>query len=195
MNEHGKVVFYFDYVDPGSYLTDLQLGRLLPPNVAVVRHPFELRPPPESLLDAKSPQWRRYRRSTIDLGADMDFDFAAPDFTPWSRKAHELRLHAAEKGLEGQMHEALFKARFELGADIGRVDVLVSLAVGLGLDRTETKAVLDVDRHADEVVELRRRALAEGIGVTPTLRISSRSLEGPRRIDDLRRLLETAGLT
>ncbi len=195
MNEQEKVVFYFDYVDPGSYLMDIQLHRLLAPGVTVVRHPFELRPPPMDVVDAASPEWVTYRESAIALGAGLDVDLAESDFIPWTRKAHELRLHAAEKGLERRMHDALFEARFAHGADVGRVDVLVGLAVGLGLDLTETKAVLDVDRHADEVEELRRRAMADGITRTPTLTVGSQSLEGPRQIDDLRGLLKAANLT
>ena len=194
MNERAQVVFYFDYVDPGSYLTDVQLVRLLPPEVEVVRHPFELRPPPENLMDPGSPEWRNYRRSVTELAAAIRLGLASPDFMPWTRKAHELRLHAAEKGLEGPIHDALFKARFEDGADIGRVDVLVGLAADLGLDLTETKAVLDVDRYADRVAELRRQADAEGVARTPTVRIGSESLEGPSRIDDLREFLEAARL-
>ncbi len=195
MNEHAKVVFYFDYVDPASYVMDVQLGQLRSPALELVRHPFELRPPPEDLVDPTSPEWTNHRQSAIDHAAEIDLDLASHDFMPRTRKAHELRLHAAEKGLEDPMHEALFRARFEDGADIGRVDVLVDLAVGLGLDLTETKAVLDVDRHADEVVELRRQAQARGVERTPTLHIGSQSLEGPLRIDDLRGLLEAARLT
>lgn len=195
VNEHETVVFYFDYVDPGSYVMDVQLRRLLLPEVAVVRHPFELCPPPENLFDAASSEWLSYRQSATAVAAEINVDLASHDFIPWTRKAHELRLHAAEKGLEHPMHNALFKARFEDGADLGRVDVLVDLAVGLGLDLTETKAALDVDRHADAVVELRRWAEAGGVGRTPTLHIGSKSLEGPLPIDDLRGLLEAARLT
>ena len=188
------MVFYFDYVDPGSYVMDAQLVRLLPEGVAVVRHPFELRAPPEDLIDPGSPEWRAYRQSVAELAAELELGLAFPDFMPWTRKAHELRLHAAEKGLEGPVHDALFKARFEDGSDVGRVDILVALGAGLGLDLTETKAVLDVDRYAGRVVELRRRAEAEGVVRTPTVRIGSQSLEGPSRIDDLRGLLEAAHL-
>ena len=92
------------------------------------------------------------------------------------------------------MHDVLFKARFEDGADIGRVDVLVNLAIGLGLDLTETKAVLDVDRHADAIVTLRGQAEADGVSRASCLRIGSESLEGPVPIDELRRLLRAASL-
>ncbi len=194
MNERAQVVFYFDYVDPGSYVTDVQLVRLLRPEVEVARYPFELRPPPEDLMDPGSPEWRTYRQSVTELAAAVKLGLASPDFMPWTRKAHELRLHAAEKGLDGPIHDALFKARFEDRADIGRVDVLVGLAVGLGLDLTETKAVLDVDRYADRVAELRRLAEAEGVERTPTVHIGSERLEGPLPIDDLRGFLQAARL-
>jgi predicted DsbA family dithiol-disulfide isomerase len=90
------------------------------------------------------------------------------------------------------LHEALLKARFEEGADVGRIDVLVGIADEAGLDVTESKAVLDVDRHAGTVSDLRHRAEMAGISRTPTLRIGTASLEGPARIDDLRGFLEGA---
>ena len=194
MNDRAQVVFYFDYIDPGSYVTNAQLTRLLSAEVAVARHPFELRAPPEDLVDPRHPGWTAYRQSVAELAAELELSLASPHFMPWTRKAHELRLHAAEKGLEGPVHDALFKARFQDGADIGRVDVLVELAVGLGLDLTETKAVLDVDRHADRVAELGRQAESAGVERTPTVKVGSESLEGPSPIDDLRRLLQVAGL-
>ncbi len=190
-----QVFLYFDYVDPGSYVTEIQLARLLPSDVDVTRHPFELRPPPEKFLDPKSAEWEAYRHSVTEIATEMEVELSFSAFLPWTRKAHELRLHAAAKGLEGPLHDALFRARFQDRADIGRVDVLVDLAVALGLDLTETKAVLDVDRYADRVTVLRREAEARGVGRIPTLQIGSRSLEGPLRIDDLRRFLGAARVT
>jgi len=195
VNESEKaVIFFFDYVDPGSYVMDAQLARLLPREVAVTRHPFELRPPPQPLLDSADPEWSRYQQTAASLAAELDVELAFPDFMPWTRKAHELRLHAAEKGLEQPMHEGLLKARFQDEADIGRIDVLVDLAVGVGLDLTETKAVLDVDRHMGTVVALRQQAAAGGVVRSPTLKIGPKSLEGPLRIDELEGLLRAARL-
>ena len=68
----------------------------------------------------------------------------------------------------------------------------MGIADGAGLDMTESKAVLDVDRHAGTVSDLRHRAEMAGISRTPTLRIGTASLEGPARIDDLRGFLEGA---
>ena len=190
-----QIFYYFDYVDPGSYVTEIQLTRLLPSEVDVTRRPFELCPPPKDYIDPRSAEWEAYQRSVSEIAVEVEVELSMPDFLPWTRKAHELRLHAAERALEGPVHNALFRARFKDRADIGRVDVLVDLAAGLGLDLAETKAVLDVDRHAARVVSLRREAEAKGVRRTPTLRVGSKSLEGPLRIDDLRGFLESARVT
>ena len=186
------MIFYFDYVDPGSYLLERQLQQVLPEEVVLIRHPFELRSLPDPPLDAESPEWAAYCNVVGDLAEEIGLRLAYPLFLPWSRKAHELRLHALEKGVEEPVHRALLAARFEEGADVGRIDVLVGIADSVGLDVTESKAVLDVDRHADTVVDLRRQAAAAGIRRPPALRAGNASLEGPARIDDLRGFLEGA---
>jgi predicted DsbA family dithiol-disulfide isomerase len=192
VNKHAQIFFYFDYVDPGSYVTEKQLGQLLPPEVEIVRYPFELCPPPKDLIDPETPDWIAYHKSVSDLAEELGIALVSFDFMPWTRKAHELRLHAVDIGMESIIHEALFKARFKEGADIGRINVLVNIATRLGLDLTETKAVLDVDRYANQVAELRLKAKTEGVRNAPTIRIGSDSLECPVQISDFRKFLESA---
>ena len=190
MYDSRALVFYFDYVDPGSFLTDRQLGQILPEGVELVRHPFEVCPVPHELIDGSGPDWRSYGETVADLADEAKIRMVHPTFIPWSRKAHELRLHAAEQGLESAIHETVFSSRFLEGADIGRVDVLVASAEKVGLDPSESKAVLDVDKHRDRVVDLRREAEAAGVRRVPTLRSGDTSLEGPASISELRHFLE-----
>ena len=192
MNKQAQIFFYFDYVDPGSYVTEKQLVQLLPPEVEIVRYPFELRPPPEDLIDPEMPNWIAYQKSVSNLAEELEIALVSFDFIPWTRKAHELRLHAVNMGMESVIHEALFKARFKEGVDIGQINSLVNMATRLGLDLTETKAVLDVDRYANRVAELRLKAEAEGVRNAPTIRIGSDSLECPVQIKDFRKFLELA---
>ena len=194
MDDAPLLVFYFDYVDPGSYLTHRQLGQVLPEGIEPVRHPFEVCPVPHELIDGSGSDWKAYGETVAALAREAEIRMAHPSFIPWSRKAHELRLHAAEQGLESPMHEELFSARFQEGADIGRVDVLIASAERVGLDRSESKAVLDVDKYRDRVVDLRREAEASGVRSVPTLRSGARSLEGPASIGELRHFLEHARL-
>ena len=194
MDDTPFLVFYFDYVDPGSYLTHRQLSRLLPNGVEPVCHPLEIRPVPHELIDGLHPDWQAYEQTVASLAREAEIRMLHPSFIPWSGKAHELRLHAAEHGLESPMHDEIFSARFREGADIGRVDVLVAAAERIGLDPGESKAVLDVDKHRNRVVDLRREAQAGGVRRVPTLRSNATSLEGPASIDELRHFLEHARL-
>jgi predicted DsbA family dithiol-disulfide isomerase len=193
MDDAPSLVFFFDYVDPGSYLMHRQLGQLLPDGLEPNLHPFEVRPAPQALIDGMDPEWKAYEGIVAGFAQEAKIQMAHPAFIPWSQKAHELRLHAAEQGLESRVHEEIFSVRFQEGADIGRIDVLVAVAEGIGLDTSESKAVLDVDKHRDRVADLRREAEAAGIKRVPTLRSGDMSLEGPASIGEVRHLLERAG--
>ena len=192
--EEAEIIFYFDYVDPACWLLDQALRALAstglkpvrpagpklvrPVALKLVRRPFELRPPPLPPIDPESEVWRS-RCDGVRAGArDHGLRVPTPRWMPWSRKAHELSLHARAKGCCEAVHAALFRAFFEKKADIGRVDVLVALAEERGLDASETRAVLDVDRYAAEVGEMRDAALREGVRAPPTLEMDGRRLEG-----------------
>ena len=149
---------------------------------------------PQELMDGTDREWTAYGRTVADKARESEIEMAPPVFVPWSRKAHELRLHAAEQGLESSMHEELFSARFAKAMDIGRIDILVAAAERVGLDPSESKAVLDVDKYRDRVIELRSEAEAEGVQRVPALRSHSASLEGPSSMGELRQFLEHIGL-
>lgn len=182
---------FYDFIDPLSYLMARELGSL--PSISedgVVWHPFELRPPPTPLVtlddEAIAARWREAREIAGDT---VDFD--PPALVPWTRKAHELVLHAAEHERQTPVRERIFDAYHLEGADIGRVDVLVELAVELGFERTGTKAVLDVDRHEAEAATLRADAASSGVTDTPTLVKGDERLEGFHNRDRLGTLLGT----
>ena len=166
---------YFDLVDPLSYLVARELEALGRRGDPPVWRPFELRPPPTPLTTVSDPalaeRWSRARE------AGTDVVFAPGELVPWTRKGHELLFHTPPERSD-ELRMRLFEAYLLEGRDIGRVDVLVEAARSLGLDATETKAVLDVDRHTAEVVEARAEAEAVGVADTPVLLHGSRRLEG-----------------
>ena len=174
-----RPAFYFDFIDPLSYLVEHELGTLDGTiDARVTRVPFEVRPPPIPLTDvedpALAPRWEVGRSVALGLGLSL----SAPRLVPWSRKAHELHLHAASRGLGATVRAGVFEAYFVRGQDIGRVDVLVAIGRAAGLDVTETKAVLDVDRFEKEVVAARGAAASLGIGDAPVLLLGASRLEG-----------------
>ncbi len=184
-------VLYLDYADPISWMLELQVSALEYGNDIgpVSRAPYELRPPPEPLIDPGSVWWRARWQEGVALAASVGVQLADPPIIPWTRKAHELRLHAEEKGMGARAHRALFEAFLRQGLDIGRVDVLLRVAGGLGLDVTEAKAVLDVDRFAGSVARSRREAATLGITDPPALASNGRVLRGFHIRDRLRTFL------
>ena len=184
--------FFFDFTDPISYLVAKELdsvdgGRDGSPAWV----PFELQPPPTPLTSWDDPalvdRWREGEERAEESGLSLN----APTLVPWTRKAHELCLHAAESGSAGELRMLLFDAYFVDGRDIGRVDVLVELARGTGLDPTETKAVLDVDRFEPDVTALRAEAESLGVTTVPTLVGAQSRLEGFQNRNALATFLRT----
>ena len=174
--------FYFDFIDPLSYLQEIELLAL---GADIERIGFELAPPPEPLTAVSDARWKDRWAAARRLAPTAGVELAPPTLVPWSRKAHELHLHAAENGRGDEVRRAIFEAYFGRGEDIGRVDRLLALAVSLGLDRTATKAALDVDRHQEAVVEARRAAAEAGISDAPTIVVAGRILRGFHNRADL----------
>lgn len=170
---------YADYMDPGSFLVEERL-RAVEDAVAfrVERLPWEVVPQPTPLLDPRDPAWSEYWAAMArELAAD-GHEIVPPRLIPWTAKAHELAMLAREKGCFDKVHQTLFRAFHLEGADLGRVDVLVALAMEAGLDLSETKAVLDVDRFAPELEAVRREGEALGVRGVPTLVLGDEVFEG-----------------
>ncbi len=130
---------------------------------------FEVRPPPMDPLDPDDVEWVPYQAQLEEYAQALSVPLTRPRFIPWTRKAHELTLFAEDKDCSRPVRDALFQAHFMQQMDIGRVDVLVEIATGLGLDRSETKAILDVDRYTSNVESNRALAQTLEIAGVPTL--------------------------
>lgn len=190
--------FFFDLVDPCSFLLEERLralqseGRREGRELKISHHPLELVVPPDPLLDPGGEVWRERVRVTREA-APSDFTLVSPHLIPWSRKAHELVLHAAEVGDDpdgaSELRRALFHAFHREGVDIGRVDRLLEVADEVGLERSAAKAVLDVDRHLEPLRALREEAERLGVPGVPSLLAGGRWLTGLPDADTLRRTL------
>jgi predicted DsbA family dithiol-disulfide isomerase len=168
---------YYDFIDPLSWLMAGECARLNEPSGSVRHLPFELRPPPTPLTTVQDSTLSERWRIARTMAEKLDVRFRPAPLVPWTRKAHELVLYGATEGV-ATLRMRLFEAYLFEGRDIGRVDVLVDLGREAGLDRTATKAALDVDRFQEELVALRLEALDRGIRTVPSLRLDDRALEG-----------------
>lgn len=174
-----KAHFFFDFIDPLSYLVTLELAEVegRPPEI-IAWMAFELRPPPIPLATIGDPslagRWTLAREKAQRLGVA----FEPPELVPWTRKAHELALYAESSGVGEAVRTRLFEAYLLEGMDIGRVDVLVGIGREVGLDATETKIVLDVDSFEAAVLDVRAGARSAGVTSTPTIVRGAGRLEG-----------------
>ncbi len=169
--------FYFDLTDPGSRLAAHLIDEAGAAD-AVEWRGFELRPPPRPLIDPTSADWSAYQAQAVECAREIGVPMHTPQLVPWTRKAHELAEFAREGDCYHAVRRALFEAHFVDRTDIGRIDLLVDIAHRAGLDRTEAKAVLDVDRFTRVVLEQREAAREHGISVVPALVAGDRRLEG-----------------
>lgn len=177
------ILVYYDFVDPLSWWVFEELEAAPDSIRSRVRwHGFELRPPPVPMTDRDDPdiadRWRSLHGLMNDTEASTvaTVPAAPPHLVPWTRKAHELVLHAETLDLADATRERIFRAYVCEGVDIGRIDRLVELAAALGMDRSNTKAVLDVDRFDEAVATGRAEAIARGISSCPVVEV-----DGERR--------------
>ena len=186
--------FFFDFVDPGSYLASCAIDAAGAED-AVEWRGIEVRPFPGPPLDVREPAWASYQESMSEYAEALGVAMAKPVMAPWTRKAHELAEHAGRRNCYASVRRALFRAHFVEGVDIGRVDRLVDIARQEGLDASEAKAALDVDAHADAVDGNRATAEELGIREAPVLAAADgRRLAGFRSPSEIRRWIdETAG--
>ncbi len=154
--------------------------------VAVRWHPFQLDPtiPPEGksrrdYLEAKFGTPERIAALHENVAAagareGIDFAFDKIEVSPNTLDAHRLVRWAAEDGHQEAVVDALFRAYFLEGRDIGNHDVLGKIAAGVGMDGARVAARLASDEDREEVSA--DIASAQRIGVTgvPTFILANR---------------------
>ena len=84
--------------------------------------------------------------------------------TPNTLDSHRLIRWAGNEGLQDEIVEALFKAYFEDGRDIGNLDILVEIASETGMDSALVADLLEED--ADRALIEREDELAHRMGIS-----------------------------
>lgn len=138
--------------------------------------PFMLNPDmPEEGVERAS--YRAAKFGSLERSRELDAQVAAAgaesglEFrhdrmtrTPNTTNAHRLARFAAQAGCQREVVEAVFRAYFNEGRDIGDVAVLADLAAAAGMDREATLARL---RSGEAAAEVRAQAAsASRAGIT-----------------------------
>jgi predicted DsbA family dithiol-disulfide isomerase len=152
-------------------------------DVRLYFRPFELDPNvPFEGLDYKSYMAERFgtdvgkerantmRKLLVDYGAaeGIPFRFEAITRRPNSFNAHRLVRWAQGQGKGAAAKEALFRAYFSEGRDIGEARELVSVAEAIGLDPSIVRDLLATDADVKAVREEAGMFREMGISGVPT---------------------------
>lgn len=121
-------------------------------------------------------QWTAMREHLEAAGPEARIDFRFDDIKmrPNTLNAHRLMRWAAGQDKVPAVSEALFKAFFTDGRDIGDIDTLVALAEEAGLEGAITRDLLATDRDEKEVWEEEVFFRQLGVSGVPTFIFNGR---------------------
>jgi predicted DsbA family dithiol-disulfide isomerase len=167
-----------DVICPWCYIGKLRLEKAVAAfggPVAVRWLPFQLNPamPKEgvSRREYRTKKFGGWERSqeldarvvAVGEAEGIRFAFDRIERTPNTLDAHRLVGLAERQGVQGAVVEALFRAYFTEGRDIGNRQTLLDVVAEAGLDRHEAEAVLNSNDGLEAIKEA--DALARRFGV------------------------------
>ena len=111
-----------------------------------------------------------------------------------SRLAQELGKWAESQGKGDDFHDAVFRAYYEDGKNIGKIDVLVDLAKSAGLSEKEARKILQARSFKEAVDSDWSRSRELGITAVPTFVIDHHAVVGAQPYEVLEQFLKNNGV-
>jgi predicted DsbA family dithiol-disulfide isomerase len=201
--------FIFDAVCPWCYIGKRRLEQMMAtrdgPATTINWQPFLLNPElPSAGIDrnaylaGKFGSENRIRRiygaiSDVGLSVEIGFNFETIRHTPNSIDAHRMVRFAANEDKAEDAVEALFEGYFVEGMNIGEIDVLATIAGGLGLDADALTSHLQSDEGIAEIYEANAQAHRLGINGVPSYVFNENMIiSGAQEENVLARMLDAA---
>ncbi len=132
----------------------------------------------------------RLKRVADDLG----LPWGTRKMTFNSRLAQELGKWAEEKGRGDEFHNAVFRAYFVDGKNIGKKEVLLELGKKVGLPAKEAKEVLESRTFKAAVDEDWKLSMRKGITAVPTFVLDHQVVVGAQPYEILESFLVQNGI-
>lgn len=204
-----KIEYIFDTVCPWCYVGKRRLERALaqrPDTRAAIQwRPFLLNPdiPPEGIdrrayLDRKFGGPARVQRvhSAVAAAGEAEgiaFDFECIQRAPNTMNSHRMIRFAGGQGREADTVEALYRAYFCEGRDIGSVTELLAIGENVGLPVAALQSYLRSDSDIAAVLNDNARAHRLGVNGVPCLVLDGvYAVAGAQEPDVLLRLIDIA---
>jgi predicted DsbA family dithiol-disulfide isomerase len=164
------------------------------PAVEVIWRAFELRRDPVPALDPGGAYLQNaWENSVYPLAEKLGVKMVLPPIQPRSRLAHEAAHWARSQGRFDDYHAEIFRAFFERGEDIADIEVLITLALELGLDSGSLRTALQTHEFKASVLTDEREAKALGVTGVPAFIANTRAvLSGVQPLEKLKKLIDHA---
>ena len=154
-------------------------------NFEISWKPYELHPEiPQGGYDKKLYMQQKFGSSNgssryneiIKIGKSVgfEFNFSKTERIPNTFMAHRLLWKAEQYNLQTELSEALFKAYFTDGLNIGSAEVLSELCEYIGMNKIEILNFLESKEGGQEIADLEMEFIEKSIGAVPTYFINDK---------------------
>ncbi|WCK52989.1 DsbA family oxidoreductase [Aneurinibacillus sp. Ricciae_BoGa-3] len=189
-----KLIVYSDFICPFCYIGKVNAERLSNkyPDLEIEWREFELHP--EGQPDPNSSYMQQAQESLNRLAQKYDIQMKTDvltTVTSESRKALMGLEFAKEYGKTNEYHEAVFKAYWVDGQDIGDLDVLVNIASTIGLDGEKFRTAIKQEVYLPQVLRSIEDARQLGVTGVPTFIYGEYMSVGAQPVSMLERLIDT----
>jgi predicted DsbA family dithiol-disulfide isomerase len=153
-------------------------------DVRVHWHPFQLNPGMPKVgmnrrqyRTAKFGSWEQSlaldaQVTEVGRAEGLSFAFDRVERTPNTLYGHRLIRLAGQENVQDAIVEALFRAYFTEGRDLGHTPTLLDVVAGAGLDRGRAEALLSGDDGIEAIRESERESQASGAQGVPLFLIN-----------------------
>ena len=198
MTEPRVIEVFSDYVCPWCYLGSARVARLRKEHgvrVKLVHFPLH----PETPAEGKSlealfagrgydiPKMQAQMRARM---AAEGLPYGDRKMTFNSRLAQELASWAVSQPGGEAVHDALFRAYFVDGKNIGAAEVLLQIAKELGLDEAKAREVIEKRTHKAAVDADWEKSREYGVTGVPTYVVGDRGVVGAQPYETLEELVK-----
>tara|TARA_B110000014_G_C20114084_1_gene587807 strand:+ start:741 stop:1394 length:654 start_codon:yes stop_codon:yes gene_type:complete len=104
----------------------------------------------------------------------FEFNFSRTKRIPNTFMAHRLLWKSEQYNLQTELSEALFKAYFTDGLDIGSKEILAQISESIGINKTDIVKFLNSKEGGEEVADLEMQFIEKSIGAVPTYFINNK---------------------
>ncbi len=147
----------------------------------------------DDLFAGRESMWAEMKARLVELAQAQGLPYGDRRMTYNSRLAQELGKWADGQDGGEAVHDALFRAYFVDGANIGHADVLLEIAGRLGLDVDAAREVLETRSFSDAVDRDWQRSRELGFTGVPTFVAGGYGVVGAQPYEALEALVVKAG--